>query len=163
MGLFSRLNTFVKENIREPFTNYLYDLGVRTGLNAGMNEQEIESSLTNRIFDAVTRPLSQVMQRIQDDTDTFNYYSRLDTSEIPDIRNMRKAEWISADIGYVVEYDVYDIKGDYVGNQRARFDTDKILTQDELMSHIEDSMYSKSGVEVSMMQNIRVIGAMRRK
>lgn len=162
MGIFDRINNFVKDNAPDRLVNWLYDTGVKAGLADNLPEQEIEASLTNRLFERVTRPISDIISRFRDDSEMFSYYANLDPDTTPNTNRFKSVDWITANNGYIIEFDVFDTADNFVGSQRSRIDTDDILSQNDLLGLAQDNFISSSGILYRDMDNVRIVGALKK-
>lgn len=159
MGLFDRLNDFAG-NIRDRGVDFLYRSAVRLGQAAGLSVEQIDESLTNPLFDRVTRPISEIYDETIADSSRYRYYSQINTDEVPNENSIQQVDWISARYGYMVEYDIYDAEGNFVGSQRSRVDTNELLTQNQLQERFTPTFRTSTGIELATVNNLRIHGAL---
>lgn len=161
MGIFDRLKAFSPSNISQKFTDKLHELGLRVGLANNLSYEETVEQLQETNFGIASRPLASVWQSIVDRQETFRSYTRLSIDEIPDTNNFEAVDWITDKYGYVVEYDVYDLSGNFVGRDTSRLDTDQLLSKEQLFGLINENFYTSSGILLNYTETLQIKAAMR--
>lgn len=161
MGFFDSLRNLRPKNITERLSSWVVDQGARFGLSTGMTPEETEAQLRDSGWSLLAEPISRIFERVQQSSDQFQYFSRLGLDQIPDANRMREASFLTDNFGYVVDYDVFNNQGEFMGTSTSRIDHPETISQEQLLGLLDETLLTNSGVLLSNMNNIRIKGALR--
>ena len=158
---FEFLSKFTPDSIKESFSSFLVKAGSRLGYTTGLTLEETQAEFNNRGWGRYSNTIASGFIQAQQNIASFEHILNVPSDELLNPNSLVDTSWVTDKFGYVVEYDVYDINGKFVGTQTSRLDSEHLMSVDDILSQSRDWIYDVSGIQVHSSSNVRVKGALK--
>lgn len=155
------LDKFKPKEATQRFTSWTVKTVARLGLATKQTLTDVTNTLREKALDSLINPVADIWINTQEDLEKFESILNVPSNELPNSELFRQANWVTDKFGYVVEYDVYDIEGKFVGRRTSRLDSDVVLSVDDILAQAPEWILDVSGLRIADDHNLQVKGALR--